>query len=38
MGFIIPKVIICDQGSNNLKIRKLFNVPKEKPHTSNIQQ
>ncbi|KAL4088545.1 hypothetical protein QTP88_023639 [Uroleucon formosanum] len=29
-GFI-PKVVICDQGSNNLKMRKLFNVTKENP-------
>ncbi|KAE9522538.1 hypothetical protein AGLY_017059 [Aphis glycines] len=29
---LIPKVIICDQGSNNLKMRKLFNVTKEKPY------
>ncbi|KAL4113920.1 hypothetical protein QTP88_017472 [Uroleucon formosanum] len=26
---LIPKVVICDQGSNNLKMRKLFNVTKE---------
>jgi len=28
---LIPKVVICDQGSNNLKMRKLFNVTKENP-------
>ncbi|CAI6345839.1 unnamed protein product [Macrosiphum euphorbiae] len=28
---LIPKVVICDQGSNNLKMRKLLNVTKEKP-------
>lgn len=29
---LIPKVVICDQGSNNLKMRKLFNVTKENPY------
>ncbi|KAL4096704.1 hypothetical protein QTP88_021607 [Uroleucon formosanum] len=28
---LIPKVVICDQGSNNLKMRKLFNVRKKNP-------
>ncbi|KAF0705440.1 Uncharacterized protein FWK35_00028697, partial [Aphis craccivora] len=28
---LIPKVVICDQLSNNLKMRKLFNVTKENP-------
>ncbi|KAE9527913.1 hypothetical protein AGLY_012737 [Aphis glycines] len=32
LGFFIVNVIICDQGSNNLKMRKLFNVTKEKPY------
>lgn len=26
---LIPKVIICDQGSNNLKMRRLFGVTQE---------
>jgi len=29
---LIPKVIICDQGSNNMKMRKLFGVTMEKPY------
>jgi len=29
---LIPKVIICDQGSNNMKMRKLCGVTLEKPY------
>ncbi|KAE9524351.1 hypothetical protein AGLY_015390 [Aphis glycines] len=35
---LIPKDIICDQGSNNIKMRKLFKVTIEKPYITYINE